>query len=404
MGRSIRIGLYSPYFGTAYGGGEKYLGVTAEALRDAVPDHSVELLTPVPVDAARYREMLGLNLDGIDLLSANPSDGGLRRRLSSIGRLRPYRNLAVSLQAARLSGRYDLYLSMVYELPAASRARRGVVLCQFPYAMRPKDGFGGVSYRLLKKVLLPQELDSFTNVICQSEYVRQWTRRYWGRDAVVVNPPIDVPDSEPEWDRKGPLILSVGRFVAGGHNKRHDLMVEVFRELCDEGLKGWELHLAGSTHADAASRRYYADVARRARGYPIWLHADVPGSELDLLYARASVYWHAAGFGADPTADPAALEHFGMTTAEAMGHGAVPVAIGLGGQLEVVTERETGFLWNDTSTLKARTLELTGALELRVRLGRAARRRSRGWCRKAFKRSMLALLAPIVHDVEQASP
>jgi len=56
--------------------------------------------------------------------------------------------------------------------------------------------------------------------------------------------------------------------------------------------------------------------------------------------------------------DPAAQEHFGMTTAEAMGYGAVPVAIGSGGQPEVVDDGVDGFLWRDVDQLKAKTRAL----------------------------------------------
>ena len=69
----MRIGLYSPFMGSTMGGGEKYLGVTAETLRDAFPGHSVEILSPVPVDVGRYQEMLGLDLSGISFRSANSS-------------------------------------------------------------------------------------------------------------------------------------------------------------------------------------------------------------------------------------------------------------------------------------------------------------------------------------------
>src|SRR5215475_1999551 len=71
VGRTLRIGIYSPFFGSTVGGGEKYLGVTAEALRDAFPKASIEIMSPVPADQARYEAMLGLNLQNITFRSTN---------------------------------------------------------------------------------------------------------------------------------------------------------------------------------------------------------------------------------------------------------------------------------------------------------------------------------------------
>ena len=66
------------------------------------------------------------------------------------------------------------------------------------------------------------------------------------------------------------------------------------------------------------------------------LHPDASGAELRDLYARASIFWHAAGLGEDPERHPDRYEHFGITTVEAMSAGAVPVVIDAAGQVEIV--------------------------------------------------------------------
>ncbi|MEP7105635.1 MAG: hypothetical protein ABI838_07295, partial [Chloroflexota bacterium] len=119
--RSLKIGLYSPFMGSTVGGGEKYLGVTAETVRDSFPQHSVEILSPVPVDVPRYEEMLGLDLSGIAFRSANVSRGGARGRLAGWRPARVLRDLAVSMQVRRQTAAYDLLVSMVYVLPAVSQ-------------------------------------------------------------------------------------------------------------------------------------------------------------------------------------------------------------------------------------------------------------------------------------------
>jgi glycosyltransferase involved in cell wall biosynthesis len=410
MRHPLRVGLYSPFFGSTYGGGEKYLGVVAETLRDALPSATIELVSPSPVDVDRYERLLDLDLRGIQLRSTLGAPGPLARRLSRVKSLRRYRDLFVSARSAGQTASYDLFFSMVYVVPAFTRARRSVILCQFPYetdALRARRGLVGAVKRLyalpeqlLRPHLLGKGVDDFQLVVCQSEYVRRWVTRRWGRASEVVNPPIDIPEEEPDWDRKEQIVLSVGRFFARGHSKRQDLIVRAFRELCDAGLSGWELHLVGSLQRDHAEDVAYFDrVASLARGYPVTIHVDAPGPELASLYRRAAVYWHAAGFGVDEESRPDDLEHFGMTTAEAMGHGVVPLAIARGGQVEVVEAGVSGFLWSEVDQLKSYTLELAGDTELRRRLGVAARARSGRFARPVFRQRMLDAVTPLLVEL-----
>jgi glycosyltransferase involved in cell wall biosynthesis len=367
-------------------------------------------VAPVPVDVERYQQMLGLNLEGIGVVSMNRQTRGVKGRLARVPGLRRYRDLAVSAQAAKFTSRYDLLISMVYGLPAISRARRSVMLCQFPYDRNLKLGRPGVPpllhgaillpYRLARRLALGRELNEFELIICQSEYVRHWIRELWERDSTIVYPPVDVPSGEPDLSRKGPVILSVGRFFASGHAKRHDVMAEAFRRLCDGGLSGWELHLAGSLHRkSSADAAYFERIQELADGYPIHLHPDAPRQVVVDLYERASIYWHAAGYGADERTRPAELEHFGMTTVEAMGRGAVPVAIARGGQVEVVEDGTTGYLWQDLRSLAQRTLELIEHPELRARLGAAARLSSHRFSEEMFRRQMAGALSPILDQL-----
>ncbi|MGH7922479.1 MAG: hypothetical protein ACREQM_21440, partial [Candidatus Dormibacteraceae bacterium] len=165
VGRSLRIGLYSPYFGSTYGGGEKYLGTVAEVLRDAYPQHRVEIVSPVPVDRERYAQVLGLDLSGITLRSATRRVTPVHRAVARSRGLRPLRNKLIAKQAAALTREYDLWIAMAYVIPAISAARRSVMLCQFPYPLR-NDA-------------MRRDLAVFDPIICQSEYVRQWVSGRW---------------------------------------------------------------------------------------------------------------------------------------------------------------------------------------------------------------------------------
>ncbi|GAC1656114.1 MAG: hypothetical protein NVS9B1_10680 [Candidatus Dormibacteraceae bacterium] len=353
--------------------------MTAEAIRDGFPGAQVEIAGPVPADRDQYEARLGLDLRGIELRSQNRRLTPAHRLANRLTALRPLRNRILSGQAARDTARYDLYLAMAYRIPVHSSARRSVILCQFPY--RSKEG-----------------IDEFQAVICQSEYVRDWVGRYWGREAEVVNPPIDRPEEDPDWGAKEDRILSVGRFFAGGHSKRHDLLIEAFRDLCDGGLKGWHLDLAGAVHRDGPHAGHFEAIRARAAGYPISFHPDVSLERLNELYGRASLYWHAAGHGG--TADPEELEHFGMTVAEAMGHGAVPLVPAAGGLPEVISDGVDGLHWTAPGQLGRLTLDLVRDPARRRLMGQSARATSARFNRVEFKRRMVQALRP---HVEAAS-
>ena len=377
MGQPLRLGLYSPYFGTTLGGGEKYLAQAARALRLACPEDQVDLAGAVTPDAG-YLERIDVDLRGIRLLGTAGRRTRAKTALNAVRALRPLRNRLLSRQADRFSAAYDLFLAMVYAVPIRSAARRSVMLCQFPY---PDPG---------------PEIDSFEKVICQSEFVAGWVRRYWGRDAAIVNPPVVRPETEPDWEAKAPWILSVGRFFEGGHNKRHELMVSTFRHLCDSGLAGWELHLAGSVHRQAGHAGYFERVRDLAQGYPVVLHPDCTSAELAELYRGASLYWHAAGQGVDALQHPEQLEHFGMSTAEAMGHGAVPVVFAGGGQIEVVEDGVDGRLWREPAELESLTRALAEDASLRRRLGQAGRSSSGRFAVPEFRRRLVAELQTVL--------
>jgi glycosyltransferase involved in cell wall biosynthesis len=184
---------------------------------------------------------------------------------------------------------------------------------------------------------------------------------------------------------KEPIILSVGRFfdVTHGHSKKQLELVRAFRQLHDAGVRDWSLHLVGGCGPDG--RSYVERVRRAAEGYPVELHLDAKGQELESLYARASVYWHAAGLGEDAARDPVRLEHFGITTVEAMSAGAVPVVIGLAGQLETVRHGVDGFHFHTLDGLCSETRSLIVDDALRKDMARSAAQRARSFSIEAFQ-------------------
>jgi glycosyltransferase involved in cell wall biosynthesis len=91
------------------------------------------------------------------------------------------------------------------------------------------------------------------------------------------------------------------------------------------------------------------------------------------LLQSAKIYWHATGFAEDETTHPERMEHFGITTVEAMAAGCVPVVINKGGHPEIIQHGVNGFLWNTREELKQYTTVLIQDKALRGRMAATAR-------------------------------
>ncbi|MFQ5643677.1 MAG: hypothetical protein ACE5FQ_08255, partial [Thiogranum sp.] len=144
-------------------------------------------------------------------------------------------------------------------------------------------------------------LKSYNTVIANSIYTKGWVRERWGRSSEILTPPIDVEVfCTDKGAQKKRIILSVGRFFSGGHNKKHLEMLRAFRKMCDNKMlpQGWEYHMVGAAHQERTEDiDYFSEVRRMAEGYPIRIMADLPFERLREEYRDASIFWHAAGWG-----------------------------------------------------------------------------------------------------------
>ncbi|HEY0735713.1 MAG TPA: glycosyltransferase [Herpetosiphonaceae bacterium] len=228
-------------------------------------------------------------------------------------------------------------------------------------------------------------LDSYTTIVANSEFTRRWIYRRWLLPSMVLYPAVDLAAISRL--PKQPMILSVGRFFAGAHNKKHLPMIQAFRVLCDAGLRGWQYHLVGGCDLDQPEQRaYLAQVEAAAAGYPIVLHVNAPLADLRRCYGEASIFWHATGYGEDEEREPESFEHFGITTIEAMAAGCVPVVIARAGQLETVIPGESGLLWSSLDELQAQTRRLVVDSALLHQLAAGAVQRSRDFGFDVFAR------------------
>lgn len=205
-----------------------------------------------------------------------------------------------------------------------------------------------------------------------SRYTSDWIGKEWG----VVAPHLYIPiEVDPQPRPKEPLLLHVSRFSRPSDlaDKGHAQMIQAMRSFYEAGGTEWELVLAGSVE----DGNYFQMLQTLARGLPVRFMVDPSPAALADLYARSSIYWHLTGVTLPDV--HGAQEHLGLTTLEAMAAGCVPVVLGTGGQVEIVTDGLTGRLVRNTNGLARATLEVLSELSQWSRLSQAAIRAAQPW-------------------------
>ena len=267
------------------------------------------------------------------------------------------RTLGVAVSRLRLAG-------------TSGNGPRAILATRFPWLLRDLSG--------------KAFLGAYDTVMSNSEYTRGWIQRLWQTDADVLYPPIQVERMHPAAEREK-VVLSVGRFFEPGlgHAKRQLEMVRIFGQMVSDGkLDGWSMTVLGG--CEESQRPYLETVLAAAEGLPIRVEANVPRSVVEHAMSTASIFWSATGLGEDEERAPWAQEHFGMTTAEAMAGGCVPVVIDRAGQREIVREGVHGFRWSTPAELISKTLRVAGDPQLREKLSAAAVERAQDFSDAAF--------------------
>lgn len=158
-------------------------------------------------------------------------------------------------------------------------------------------------------------------IVANSENVKGRIKRFYGRDASVVNPP--VPTDGFRFSEVGDFWLSVNRLYP---EKRIGLQLDIFSKLPNERLK-----IVGGFAEGDHSRSYISNLGEIPPN--VELLGQIDQEELTDLYSKCR------GFIAT-----AVDEDFGMTPVEAMASGKIALVTDEGGYRETVVDGETGWL------------------------------------------------------------
>ncbi len=211
-------------------------------------------------------------------------------------------------------------------------------------------------------------LETYNKIIAISKYSRDWIKKFWNKESIILFPPVDVESFKA--GKKEKIILSVGRFFPEHHNKKQLELAQIFIELYlkhPDVLSDYSLYLAGGVENKPGHLEYVEKIKEISQKFPVKILTNIEWKELVELFSRAFIFWHASGMGEDEKKHPEKFEHFGITTVEAMASGCIPIVINKGGQTEIIENGKNGFLFETWDELKDVTLKVcSGSIDIEI--------------------------------------
>ncbi len=349
----MKIGIFDPYLDDL-GGGEKYMMTIAQCLAKG---HKVSVFWDDKRGVNELLRRFSLDLSGVEFAKNifSPKIGLIQRVLET--------------------RKYDIIIVLSDGSIPFTLSKKTFIHFQQPVFTR---------LNLKSKF----KLSRIAGIFCNSNFTKSFIDKTFNINSKILYPPIEIKKKNV---KKENVILHVGRFrvkdvtVSGlpiGDYKKQAVMIKVFKKMIEDGLENWKFILAVSVQNEDQGE--FEFLKREAEGYPIEFRINNTNNELWDYYSKAKIYWHASGFGEDLNRHPEYAEHFGISTVEAMGAGAVPVVINAGGQKEIVEDGASGFLWDTIEDLIRKTNELIENPSLWQKMSKDAEKRSEKFSGERF--------------------
>jgi glycosyltransferase involved in cell wall biosynthesis len=369
----MKIAIYSPYFPTTIGGGERVLLETAAILKEA--GHQVfvvfdqEKIKPENQDLfwQSIEKKLNLKLQGLTIISG------------------PFGKNSSFIQRLLFTKNFDRLFYMTDGSLFLSWAKKNIVHFQIP--LKKADN------SLWQKI----KIKNWHTKTANSLFTKQNIEKNWKMQINYVQRGcVDLNDFKPS--KKSNLILTVGRFFSPKnkkHCKKQDFLIKSYLELLKtKKITDWSFSLVGGVVKGADNLSYLKkvkDLASKQR--LVSVKTDASFTEIKSHYAKASIYWHSAGFGINEITNPTAVEHFGIAVIEAMASGCVPVVVNKGGLKEIVENNKNGFVFETQKQLIDITSRLIKNNNLREGMSKQAVLRARQFSKPKYRKQVKKIFA-----------
>lgn len=340
----MKAAIYDPYLETL-GGGERYCMAFTQVLVKKGWEVDVEWKDHSIKD--KFKERFGSELDGINFVSDIKKGSG-----------------------------YDLCFWISDGSIPLLYSRKNILLFQIPF----HDIDGRTLFNKMKFFRI-------NHSICYSRFVKEIIDKEYGIDSKVIYPPVETLKIKPK--RKENTILYVGRFSQLIQSKGQEVLVKAFKKFEKEN-PDWKLILAGGGGVGVGD--YIEKLKKELEGHRIEIIESPDFATLLDIYGKAKIFWCAAGFGVNQKTNPERLEHFGMTTVEAMAAGCVPLVFNAGGQKEIVENGASGITWESPEELVKKTVGLIQEKGKLKELSLKARQRSSYFSYNRFESEITKLI------------
>lgn len=271
---------------------------------------------------------------------------------------------------------YEVFINTTHNRMIGFKRVKSVHLIHFPV-----ENYCSVLPSVIGKFMNKLYRKSYRLFLTNSEFTKFHAKKEWGVDSTVLTPPIDMETvSEEVLLKKKPYLLMVGRIVP---DKRIGEIVNFFETIQNESvLKNFKLIIAGNK--DNSSTDFYDELKAKEIGGRIEIYSDLPYSRLVELYKQSLIFIHAKGYK-ESDDNPMKMEHFGMTTVEAMANGCIPLVINKAGQIEIVEQGISGYCWNNLDELRIQLLSLLKKTQEIKKMQYSAIERSKKYLYKNFQ-------------------
>ncbi len=345
----MKIGIVDPYF-DAYGGGELYMLTLASHFSKR---HDVRVFWDDANMLSEAQKRFGIDISKIKITQ------------------NIFRGTSI-FKKSLITRQYDCIIFLTDGSIPFSLAKRNILHIQVPCSH--------LSFPIWKRAI-------YSDIVFNSEFTKTHSDRSVWKKATVIYPPVSTLDIHSSTKREK-IILSVGRFSPYHSVKKQDVLIDAFTLALKEGkCGGYTLVFAGGVGEN--DKKFFRSLQDKAYGLPIRFYPNIARSDMANLYGSAKIYWHAAGFG---ETDPSLMEHFGISTVEAMAGGCAVFSYKAGGQQEILADEQNGFLWNSVMELVDKTERLIRDEALYRAITKTAREKAHEYSIARFSKSWDALL------------
>lgn len=354
----MKVGIYDPYLDDL-GGGEKYMMTLASCL---ARKHEVHIFWDNADDIRQLEDRFSL-----DMIKIKRRRNIFSTKVSFIDRL-------------RVSKQYDALVILSDGSIPFVLSNKLFIHFQQPLQLRI----------LTRKMKI--KLSRVTNIFYNSVFTQTHNQKLFKKiPSLVLYPPVPLTVTE---TKKENIILHVGKYRLMGDQKqdfkKQSVMIDTFKDMVDNGLKKWKFVIATSIVDE--KNEQFQEMIKGAKGYPITFLINKPNSVLWDSYNKAKIYWHASGYGEDLKKYPEYAEHFGISTVEAMGAGCVPVVFNAGGQREIISDGENGYLWDTLEQQKEMTKKIIENEKLFQQMSAAAKKRANDFSLEKFAEQVESMI------------